>query len=345
MEQKYIDLVQDRIDELTAIIESYAENGGNIYTERRELPYYERLRGIVRTLRKLTGQDDISYEDVYGLCGIKFDREWNDFMDFAEYLTTKADENNCVDDIRSYRGKNSRYQQLIEYAKKYNTNPLDFLVLMTPYSFKEAFVKGDYISALRAEINQAYPTGDVGGIRWDRPDLYEKIRHLQKYTPSSTKQELLVLLGVENDLIKDDQIKPISTKGMVLKQLEEAYPDHEIVSFAETNPTLYIDVIKHSRSEGKLPMNWLSENGFNYTAGINASSLSKTKVDTQERARWLRMLKRQLMATIDLSNADDIDKYHAHLEATKQVIEYVNSLDIGEQIKRASKFASFGQRV
>ena len=39
----------ERIDALSAEIESFQSSGGDIYDERRKLPYYERVRSIVRS--------------------------------------------------------------------------------------------------------------------------------------------------------------------------------------------------------------------------------------------------------------------------------------------------------
>ncbi len=321
------DKIEGRIEELSNEIEEYVGSGGDIYAERRELPYYERLRSIVRSLRKEFDNPDISYEDVYSLCGIKFDREWNTFMTWIEKVENFADEEGCVDSMRTDRGVDSVYSDLSYYASKNGTSAFDFLVLMTPFMFKESLVTvGDYNAYLKDELKDAYRDGETTGIKRDEPTLYEKIRQAQKYTPNATGQDMLEMFDVSNDRFSDSrQIDIPKNDAELVEKLEELYPDRVVKNLIRDHKKTYYDIVRAARNQGKSPKVWIESKGFDYPAGVsNNHPLTKTKIDTKKRAEMLRQMKAEIMSQIDLEGADDIDIFHANLEATKKVIEIVN---------------------
>ena len=250
-------------------------------------------------------------------------------MTWIERLAETADEDGFVDSIRDDKGANALYNDLAYYAEKYGTSNFDFLVLMTPFSLREAMVNvGDYDSYLRGQLREAYCDGEAEGIRHDEPALYEKIRQSQKYTPGATGKDMFDKFDLVNERVHEtrtiDQPKQASE---IIERLEQLYPSHVVGRLIEDDKKTYYDVVRISRNEGKNPKAWLESHGFDYPSGItNTHPQTRTKIDTAKRAEMLRGMKAEIMKEFNLEGADDIDIYHANLEATKRVIEKVNQM-------------------
>ena len=88
------------IENLTQELALFQKMGGDIYSPRRSLPYYERMRSAKRAYEKETGKE-LSYEDIYRDCGIKFNRDYNTFSQFVEGLSTIATPDKKVDIIKT----------------------------------------------------------------------------------------------------------------------------------------------------------------------------------------------------------------------------------------------------
>ncbi len=319
-----------RIQNLREIIENFIENGGDIYSPRRELPYYERLRGIKRDLDR-EEEREVSYEEVYAMCGITFDRDFNSFMKFYERVCGFADENGYVDSMRKneVRAVDNTYEQLENYADRYGCSPFDFLVLMTGFKFKRATIQVDYVSYLSQELLKAYPDGNIEGIRWERPDLYEKIRHLRKYMPeSASMQDVAEILGVYNERFSIKKYEANLDKNALLQKLYELCPDKNATKLREIDITTYHGVITLARSEDKTPFQWLSENNFRYDFELNMPRLSQVKVNIEERVNMLLSLREELLNGYNLEGIDDITRFHINLEVMHRVLQRVNGEDL-----------------
>ena len=319
-----------RIENLRNKIEDFVENGGDIYAPRRELPYYEYLRGIKRALDKEEGRE-VSYEEVYAMCGITFDREFNRFMDFYDKVCTFADENGYVDSMRKpeVRAVDNTYEKLKNFSEKYGCSPFDFLVLMTGFKFQKATIQLDYISYLSQELLKAYPDGNIEGIRWARPDLYEGIRHLRRYLPESTSmQDVAELLGVYNDRFSGKKLEVRLDKNAVLQKLYDLCPDGDATKLRDLDLPTYYEVIALSRSEDKTPFQWLSANNFKYDFEMNMPRLSKAKINTEERANMLLAMREEMLSEYDLTNVDDITMFNINLEVKQRVLQRVNGEDL-----------------
>lgn len=316
-----------RLLELNKRIAAHINNGGSIYDPKRELPYYDYLSEIVKSLKKSTGQD-VTYADVYKMCGIKFDRDYNSFMEFLAELKKYSGPNKYVDRIKTneVRKKSNVYERLKNYADKFNTTPFDFLTLMTEFRFSECIVHtNDYVGLVQKEIKKAFPSGDLTGIKSTRNDLYEKLRHILKYSPEySSMQDLVTTLGFTMD---GASYCPPNTpsKSMVIQELTELFPTGVITKLKETNAKLHHYVILLSRKENKSTTQWYAENGFSYPETQSHPRLGQIKVDGNEREALLLKLKAQALSDYDLQNADEIDLFRFSLEASKRVIGYLST--------------------
>lgn len=318
-------MINERIEELKKRITAYINAGGDIYAPKRKLPYYEYLSSTVKAIKRKTGKD-ISFEDVYKMCGVNFSREYNHFRKFLAELTPFV-ENGYADAIRTKEGRTTSnvYSMLKNYAEKYNTTPFDFLVLMTGYKFEECYIKTDYIENLKAELLVAYPNKDITGIRWENPQLYEKLRQIQKFLPEINSVKAAAthlgfttrnMLGIYSGK-KDEQL--------VVKELTKLYPNKNVVSLYSEHPELYYKVLRCCRENNKSTTEWFKGYGFTYSSGQKQPRLSKTKVDGEARAEMLLNLKRLALEKIDYNKTDEISRFEANIKATKAVIELLNN--------------------
>lgn len=329
------------IERLRERIIEHIQNGGSIYDKKNDLPYYDSLRYVKSCLTKESGRE-VSFEEVYALCGFKFDRnyheateEYKQFLSFYEKVRGFSDENGNVDAMRdpNVRKIDDTYNQLKNYADKYDTSPFDFLVLMTGYKFKKAYIPINYVDYLSQRLKQAYPKGNIDGIKREHPDLYESIRHLRKYLPEQlSMQEVAEFLGVSNDRFGEEKLHTKINKQQLLQELAEVCPDRNVTHLQDINVDLYRKSIELSRMEDKTPYQWFDENQFNYDFKINVARLSKASVDTNARAKKLLEMRADFLDNFDLENVDDIERYKISIE----MLKYVN-----EQIKNKS-FAELG---
>ena len=163
-------------------IAKFVSLGGDIYTPRRQLPYYEKLRTAAKYAKEQLGKD-LSIEDVYLECGIKFDRDFNRYENLMKVLKICADKDGYVD-LATIKGTLSeQYQILKDLSAKSNFTPSEFLIVMTPFRTKEVITSGNYLENIRRGLSKYYPDGVVRDIKRQHNDVYEQIRHFQKYSP------------------------------------------------------------------------------------------------------------------------------------------------------------------
>ena len=320
-----------RIIELKKRIEDYIQAGGDIYAPKRQLPYYNYLTDTVKYIRKNTGMD-VAVEDVYRLCGINFNREFNHYKEFLTKLKPFV-KNGYADEIRTQTGRSSSnvYTMLKSFADKYNTTPFDFLVLMTGFRFSNCYIKTDYVETLKSELLEAYPNRDIGGIRWEHPELYEKLRIVHKSTPGSRSiNDIVVSLGFANrnmQLSSTSRVDEIN----VVNELEKLYQTRQIVNLREINPELYYKVLHCCRKANKTTVEWCKKHNFTYVAGQSHLRLSKTKMDkanADNRAQMLINLKIKALNTINFDKSDPVESFEANLKATQIVINALNKQQI-----------------
>jgi len=318
--------MEKRIEKLKNKIFEHINAGGSIYDPKRELPYYEDMNTFVRYVRKKTGKD-FTHDDAYKVCGIDFDREYNDFFDFLRNLQLFST-NKKVDKIKTnqVRKRNNVYERLKNYADKYNTTPFDFLVLMTPFEFDNCVIRTDnYQECLKYMIDKEYPNKDLTGIKRQYPSLYENLRQLQAYYPTPISMKTLVEQMGYDWPQASSLIPRVPSTNDVIKKLHALYPNGVVEHFTTKDPTLYMQAIKIARGEKKQLGEWLNEHGFSYPQNTPIPTLSRMNVDPDARAQLLKKLKCEALEKMNIRTTDPIELFHAGLDASKIVIAYINS--------------------
>ena len=124
------DKFTDKIKNLKERINEYIKQGGDIYAGKRELPYYEYLHTLKRRMEEYYNSK-FSVEYMYSLCGITFDREYNNHKSVCDRLALYADKKGCVDVVRTdeVKAKDTVYTDLKNLSAKHNASMLDYLVL------------------------------------------------------------------------------------------------------------------------------------------------------------------------------------------------------------------------
>ena len=322
-------MFSSRIEILKKKIQDYILSGGDIYKGRRELPYYKYMSRLKKDMEEQYGVS-LTMEYMYALCGIKFDREYNHYKVVCEKLASVADENGCIDIIRTnaIAKEENVYNELKEMARKSGSSLLDYVYFMTPFHFSVGRVQGDSIRKLKKDLLKVYPTRDITGIRWDYPDLYERIRSLQILMPERmSKQDLIQFLGFTNERfstkLKDVKID----EDKVIQELNKLYPNKVISNITNLAPALYFDVAKLSFANDLTIQQWLKTKGFNYITGIASSRLSTTQISFKSRVAELEPLKTKHEKLILKYVTDDVDRYYKKLEVMKKSLAELDEID------------------
>lgn len=313
-------MFKDKIEKLKQKINEYIANGGDIYNTKRSLPYYEYMYTLKRRMEEYYNSK-FTMEYIYSLCGIRFDREYNDYKLICNRLKAYADENGCVDSVRSAinKKKDTLYTELKNIANKYNVSMIDFLLFMTPYHFSSGRIEGDSIAKLKADLLKAYPNRDLSNIRRNNSNLYERMRNIRLMFPEPiTMQELVQYLGFTNDRFKDEKIDILTLEKNVLKELTILFPENDVSGITNIAPTLYHQMMRVCFAHNQTSTQWLNDNGFTYKTSNAGTRLSATLVDINERKEKLLPLKEKYEKKLIKSNMNEIDIFYSKLEVMKK---------------------------
>lgn len=314
----------DRIESLSKEINLFIKNGGNVYSPRRTLPYYNRLRYAVRLYEKETGEK-VEYDKVYQDCGINFSRDYYNFTIFHNSLQKVADKDGYVDCIKL----NSAPPEQVELRSYINFHSLDvgltpgeYLVLMTDFRYKNMMVAGNYIDHLQRHFNEHYPNGTVKNLKTEDPETYWKLDHFKNYFPADiTYDEALAYFGIRN-LSKR---KPPNEEGvqinenMLIERIRKTFPDGKIQESITSMPEIYRDVLKLAAKTGQPVSEWFKERDFDYTKGINVARFAKFKVDAKSHETKLLTLKNHYLKDYNLEGLDEVDIFKVNLEIAKKI--------------------------
>ena len=316
------DKFADKIENLKKRINEYVVNGGDIYAGKRELPYYEYLHTLKRRMSEYYNCD-FSVEYMYSLCGITFDREYNNHKTICDRLAGYADKNGCVDTIRTdeMQAKDTVYTDLKNLALKYNVSMLDYLIFMTPYHFSSGRVVGDSIEKLKKDLLKAYPDRDLKGIRYDNPNLYERMRNIKLMLPVRlTMKELADFLGFSNERFLDKK-EDIKEKEMqVLEELHKTFPNKDVSNITNVAPALYFKMIRVCFAYDQTTKQWLKSKGFTYITSNAGSRLSATQISHKERETELMPLKKKYLKNLHKSNLDEREKFYLNLKVMEKAL-------------------------
>ena len=313
---------EKRIANLEQRIRTFIKLGGDIYADTKSLPYYETMRYAKKEIEAELGEK-VTMEYMYSLCHIKFDRDYRAFQLLQADISRHADEHNCVDVIRTtaLREQDYTYDKLKTMANKYGVSTFDFLTFMTPYHFSSGRVHGDSISRLKEDLLEAYPTRDLQGIRWDRPDLYERMRSLNKSLPEAlSMQDLAGFLGFYNEKFSATKPEVRIDENEVLENLTQLFPNGDVSGITSVSPADYQKVIRLSFKNDQTPQQWLADHGFAYPTAIDMPRLSTTKVELNDRLAEINELRAEYLKEYDTENADNIDMFHINIQVMQRVV-------------------------
>ena len=216
---------KDLVTNLTREISMFQKLGGNIYSPRRTLPFYERLRSAGRAYQRETGEK-IPMEQIYSDCGIKFDRDYYHFTLFLDNLKSFATADNKVDSLKRTKATQTETEAksyLNFHANEIGLTPGEYLILMTDYRFENLTISGDYVGFLQQRFSKAYPDGLVKNLKAESPSLYWALKHFQEYAPEELSyDEALAFFGMKNISTKKPP-EPKITKPIVFLLHFHAY--------------------------------------------------------------------------------------------------------------------------
>lgn len=320
-------MFSERIQILKNKIIDYISSGGDIYNGRRVLPYYKYMSRLKRDMEEQFNVS-LTMEYMYALCGVKFDREYNRYKDMCDKLAKFADETGCIDNVRKNKGEDSVYNELKEFARKSGVSLIDYVFFMTPFYFSVGRIQGDSIKKLKKDLLKAYPTRDLTGIRWDNPDLYERIRSLQILMPERmSKQDLIQFLGFSNERFST-KLKNIKVdEDEVVEELNKLYPNKVISNITNTASALYFDIAKLAFANDLTIEQWLKSKGFNYVTAIASSRLSTTQISFKSRVKELEPIKKKYEKLLLKYTTDEVERYHQKLEIMKKSLFELEELD------------------
>jgi len=306
----------DKIEKLKNRINDFIKQGGDIYAGKRQLPYYEYLHTLKRRMEEYYNCK-FSTEYMYSLCGITFDREYNNHKSVCDRLAIYADKDRVVDSIRNeeVKKKDNVYTDLKNLAAKQNVSMLDYLIFMTPYRFSSGRVVGDSISKLKKDLLKVYPGRDLTGIRYDNPNLYERLRNIKQMLPERlTMKELAEFLGFSNEKFSDKKEDIKEKEIEVLEELSKAFPNKEISNITNTNSTLYYKIVRVAFAYDQTTQQWLQSKGFAYLTSNAGTRLSATQISLTEREGDLLPLKKKYAKKLYKDKMNEVEKFHIDLK-------------------------------
>lgn len=316
---------KDLIVNLSKEIDMFQKLGGNVYSPRRTLPFYERLRSAGRAYQRETGEK-IPMEQIYSDCGVKFDRDYYHFTLFLENLKSFATSDNKVDSLKRTHATQTETEAksyLNFHANEIGLAPGEYLILMTDYRFENLTISGDYVAFLQQRFNKAYPDGLVKNLKAENTSLYWALKHFQEYAPEELSyDEALAFFGMKNISTKKPpepkNIKPI-VESEVVEDLTDLFPTREIKDIYTLNPKLYYDVVKLAVKNDQTVQQWFACHGMSYTQGNQCARLSRYQVDANEHETMLLSMREELLQEYDIENADNIDMFRINLDIAKRI--------------------------
>ena len=313
-------------EEIKERIDNYVANGGSIYDERRSLPYYDNLIRLTKRIRQ-TSDPNFTIVDAYKMFGYDFDREYDDYCRLINVLQEYTDTEGYVDKLKETSGANSPNDLLKKMSATTNCSPSDYLILMTDYRYKKSIISTNYIDQLRKELQLAYPTGDINNIKRENPTLYNKLRHVCKYSPEigfNDMQSIAEFFGLTNSRFSDKSIYQHLNTKKILNEINQLFPDKKIDIFAKTHPTLYFKATKCATSQNKTLRQWLEEHGYTYTQAQNTDRLSKTIVDGKVREQEIANITSKIVGNSQPKFDTPIEKYYYKKKLAQLVISQLD---------------------
>lgn len=334
---------KEYIESLTKEINKYVENGGNIYTPKRQLPYYEKVSYAADLFEKETGIHLEDYSMIYKDCGFNYSKSFYKFSEMKNQLSLITDENGYVDEDKAKDNKRTHdniRSYLNTHSLELGITPGEYLILMTDYRYKNLMVTGDYIKHLQSLFDKRYPSGKVKSLKREDPELFWKVDHFRNYFPGRISyDDALAFFGITNinDYKKPDYQPLPLNENILLEKLQQAFPDGKIGKDFTSMRQEYYNAIRLAAKSGLTISEYLKENGFDYTAGITISRFSRFKLndeDAKAHETKLLTLKNHFLREYNLEGLDEVSLFEINLEVAKKVSQAI----YGEQKAEVSEF-------
>ena len=180
---------------------------------------------------------------------------------------------------------------------------------------------GDSIEKLKKDLLKAYPLRDLTGIRYNNPNLYERMRNIKLMLPVRlTMKELAEFLGFSNErfLNKKEDIK--EKEMQVLEELSKTFPNKDVSNITNVAPTLYYKMIRVSFAYDQTASQWLKGKGFTYKTSNAGSRLSATQISNKEREADLLPLKKKYSKNLHTKKMTEVEKFYFDLEVMQKAL-------------------------
>ena len=199
---------------------------------------------------------------------------------------------------------------------------LDYLIFMTQYHFTSGRIVGDTIAKLKKDLLKAYPDGDLTGIRYDNPNLYERLRNLKLMLPVRlTMKELADFLGFSNSRFLDKKEDIKEKELQIIEELYKTFPNRDVSNITNVAPKLYYQMVRISFAYDKTVQQWLDGKGFTYKTSNAGSRLSATQVSLRDREKELLPFKKKYTKKLLKDNINDVEKFYINLKIMQKSLE------------------------
>lgn len=266
------------IEDIKKKIDAYIDQGGSIYDKKEDLPYYVNIVDYIK--REKRKNNILSVSDIYRLCGYEYISKKTNEIDLLFKFNEYKDENGFIDSIKYNEKGMSYYESALYRAKELNMDVNTYLICFYGVRLNDRFINVDYVEMVEKELEEFAKkhNGHVNScyIRIHDETLFNKIAHLGKYFPlgSITTSGVIRFFGYDVNTEK----KEIGEK-LLLKKLEELYPDRKIESIHDE---IYNKVIFAAAYYDLTVEKYLDLRGYKYLVepyrNKNHFRLSKTKM-------------------------------------------------------------------
>lgn len=326
MDKNFIEKLKDQICD-------FIHEGGSLYevSNVKNLPFYE----SVNYLRKSSNGKIKSFADAMDFLGFDYDPEFERYQKLCNTLSSFADQENFVDEIKKYRHE-SADSSLKEFAKDLDCTPSDYLLLMTDFRYKNASKKANYLNELINRIYALYPDGNITSFRHSHPELYHSIRNvlLHAHGEFASMDDLADLLGVyvnedNNNHFSKKQIFKNINESQVVDEYKQKLASGKIKNISNDDPALYHKIYICSVRNNTSVYQWFLMHNLTPPANTTKSEtnrLSRIKVDPLVREKEIREKQREIIERENLSLPEKpSEQYHFRKELAKKVLKELDS--------------------
>ena len=291
------------IESIKKKIDSFIDNGGDIYDKKENIPYYSDMINFIKTQQR--HNNIISIKDIYSMCGYEYINKKPNEMEILIKFNEYKDDEGFIDSIRDSEEDVSYYNSVLDRAKELNMDINPYLICFYGVRLKDRWENVDYVKMVEEELHEFAKKHDgrvnCGYIRKHDLQLFYKISHLARFFPlgSITTSAVIRFFGYD---VKNEE-KNLNEKAL-LKYLEEFYPDRKIESIRQE---IYNKVVVASVYYDMTIEQYLNSKGYKYLcdpkSNKNHFRLSKTKIERDDKTyNALCAYRDELISASDILN-------------------------------------------